>query len=318
VMIIGTGDSGKTTLFKQLRVIYKGFALADIARYRTVLASNTIESMQLLLTTYGDMKSTSLSDDQVLESPSSFNMRSKVVRDVMKSERLDSQVAKAIEYLWTIPEVKAIYNQRETLKLNIPWAAPHYFENATTWINQDIALTTKDIIYAKINTTGISVLDFDVGNIKFELIDVGGNRSERWKWMCCRDTLDVIVFVVALDGYNLVLEEDGKTNRMIESIRLFHDLSTHAQFSGHPWVLLLNKKDLFEKKLPKVPLNTIFDDIDKYDGCDADMALLHIQSKFEENFGGEPSKLFCFSCCALNTESCEDIFTSMKENLFEK
>lgn len=46
--------------------------------------------------------------------------------------------------------------------------------------------------------------------LRMNLIDVGGQRSERKRWLHCFSSVDAVVFVVALSEYNLTLEEDNR------------------------------------------------------------------------------------------------------------
>ncbi len=41
------------------------------------------------------------------------------------------------------------------------------------------------------------------------MIDVGGQRSERRKWLQCFNEVNSVIFIVALSDYNLVLREDN-------------------------------------------------------------------------------------------------------------
>lgn len=52
------------------------------------------------------------------------------------------------------------------------------------------------------------------------MFDVGGQRSERKKWIHCFEGVTAIIFCVALSGYDLVLAEDEEMNRMIESMKV--------------------------------------------------------------------------------------------------
>ena len=45
------------------------------------------------------------------------------------------------------------------------------------------------------------------------VVDVGGQRSERRKWIQCFDDVRAVLFVCALSGYDMTLFEDGKTVR---------------------------------------------------------------------------------------------------------
>ena len=46
------------------------------------------------------------------------------------------------------------------------------------------------------------------------MFDVGGQRSQRKKWIHCFDDVDCVLFVVALSEYDQVLSEDSSVNRM--------------------------------------------------------------------------------------------------------
>ena len=49
----------------------------------------------------------------------------------------------------------------------------------------------------------------------FRMFDVGGQRSERKKWIHCFEGVTAIIFCVALSGYDLVLAEDEEMNRLV-------------------------------------------------------------------------------------------------------
>ncbi len=91
-------------------------------------------------------------------------------------------------------------------------------------------------------------------SLAFRMIDVGGQRSERRKWIHCFENVDAILFVVAISEYNQVLVEDGRTNRMDESLKLFESIVNNAFFVRTSFILFLNKVDLFDKKLSVFPL----------------------------------------------------------------
>ena len=54
---------------------------------------------------------------------------------------------------------------------------------------------------------------------------------------------------------------------MHESMKLFDSICNNKWFTETSIILFLNKKDLFEKKIPKSPLNLCFPDYEGTHDC---------------------------------------------------
>ena len=50
----------------------------------------------------------------------------------------------------------------------------------------------------------------------FNIVDIGGARSERLKRATCYDSVTAVIFVASLSCYDKVMFEDLKSNRMTE------------------------------------------------------------------------------------------------------
>ena len=85
--------------------------------------------------------------------------------------------------------------------------------------------------------------------MNFRLFDVGGQRSERKKWIHCFDEVKAIIFVTSLSDFDLMLCEDRTINRMSESMRLFASICNNRWFQETCMILFLNKIDVFEAKI---------------------------------------------------------------------
>ena len=120
--------------------------------------------------------------------------------------------------------------------------------------------SVKDVLMSRTKTTGVTELDFNMGPSKIKLVDVGGQRNERKKWMHCFQDVTAVIFVVALSEYDLKLYEDNTTNRMFESLRLFKEICNSRWFTNTAIILFFNKSDLFEAKLQKSDLSVCFPD----------------------------------------------------------
>ncbi|KAJ3344133.1 Guanine nucleotide-binding protein G(t) subunit alpha-2, partial [Kappamyces sp. JEL0680] len=77
-------------------------------------------------------------------------------------------------------------------------------------------------------------------------------------WFAHFDNVHTILFVTALSSYDQVLVEDPTVNRLIDSIVLFEQITSHPLLTKKSFILFLNKRDLFEKKIRKIHLDKFF------------------------------------------------------------
>jgi guanine nucleotide-binding protein subunit alpha, other len=66
----------------------------------------------------------------------------------------------------------------------------------------------QDMLHARLRTTGITETLFEMKDVNFRMMDVGGQRSERKKWIHCFEGVQCLLFMVALSGYDQCLVED--------------------------------------------------------------------------------------------------------------
>ena len=129
------------------------------------------------------------------------------------------------------------------------------------------------------------LLSFSEGPlIDIKLIDVGGQRGERERWIrVFSESLTAVIFLTAISEFDQVLDEDDTTSRLIESIRLFTSIIKNKKYLGKTEIILfLNKKDVFIEKFGRGDFKKY---VKKYTGPDdeADKAIEHIKTNiFEE------------------------------------
>lgn len=119
-------------------------------------------------------------------------------------------------------------------------------ENAERILKDGFMPTDEDMILVALRTTGISQSSFDVDKLSFAVLDVGGARGERRKWMHCFDDVQAVVFAAGLPEYRQVLAVDPGASRGAESLALWRELSAARFLAAVPMVLMLTKRDLFE------------------------------------------------------------------------
>ena len=88
--------------------------------------------------------------------------------------------------------------------------------------------TDEDILNVRIRTTGVIQYDYRVQtetkpNLEriLTIVDVGGQRCERKKWISCFDSVKSVIFVAALNHYASVLFEQQGVNSMHEALQLY-------------------------------------------------------------------------------------------------
>jgi len=272
VLLLGAGESGKSTVVKQLKVIHKvPIDEQEIQNYRITIHNNTITSMQVFI-------EASEKFDQQFEDEEKQFVKSVKEFNFEDNKFITPEVGEAISKLWKTKVIQNAFSRRaEFWNLD---AAPYYFEHVVRFCQEPFNPTEEDCIMARVRTTGIVVTEFDEGPVHFSVVDVAGQRSERKKWIHCFDDVKCLVFVVSLAGYNQVMFEDATHNRMHEALNLFQQISNNPFFASTPIFLFLNKKDLFESMIKDADLRKCFPEYTG--GADIKVAMDFIQSEFEK------------------------------------
>lgn len=189
------------------------------------------------------------------------------------------------------------------------------FDNIDRIAEADYKPTVDDVLVTRVRTTGVSETEFTINETKFRLVDVGGQRNERRKWIHCFEDVTAVIFVIALSEYNQTLYEDDSTNRMDESLRLFKEICNNKFFVNTPMIVFLNKSDLFREKLKKFPLSDKYPDYKG--GDDFDKAVQFITTMFEAQSTVPGKSLYFHTTCATDTNSVQAVFNAVKDTIFK-
>jgi len=94
-----------------------------------------------------------------------------------------------------------------------------------------------------------------------ELTDVGGQRSERKKWLHLDTSkIDAVLYIMAVSEYDMMLYEDRKVKRYDEAYDLFVDVLEKGFMQGKTCLIFFNKYDLFLEKLKTLPVTNFCPD----------------------------------------------------------
>jgi guanine nucleotide-binding protein G(i) subunit alpha len=137
-----------------------------------------------------------------------------------------------------------------------------YFDSIGRIAQPDYLPSDQDVLRSRVKTTGITETTFIIGDLTYRMFDVGGQRSERKKWIHCFENVTTILFLVAISEYDQLLFEDETVNRMQEALTLFDSICNSRWFVKTSIILFLNKIDRFREKLPVSPMKNYFPDYD--------------------------------------------------------
>ncbi|CAF1519787.1 unnamed protein product, partial [Adineta steineri] len=242
-LLFGAEGSGKSTLMKQMRIIYgTGYSEEDKSSFVKFVYQNIFMAMQSMIRAMDTLKIQYR--DKNNEQKYAPLVRSV---DYTTVTILEPQYVEAIKSLWSDPGIKECYDRRREYQLID--SAKYYLDSIDRIAAPDYLSTDQDILCARILINGITEYSFDFENITFRIIKNGARRSEHRKWIRYFDNAFAIIFLAALDEYDHVLVDSDNENQMEESIALFRTIVTNRGYRNFPVILILNKKDLLEEKI---------------------------------------------------------------------
>lgn len=224
-------------------------------------------------------------------------------------------VSEGIKQLWDNElGIKQCFTRSNEFQLE--GSAAYYFENIENFSNPNYICSNEDILKGRIKTTGITETNFNIGPSKFKVLDAGGQRSERRKWIHCFQDITTVLFVLAVSEYDQMLFEDERVNRMHEAIMLFDSLCNSKWFQNVPFILFLNKVDLFEQKIRLSPIKKFFPD---YQGKsdDVNQGLKYFEDIFLSlNRSNKP--IYVHRTCATDTQSMKFVLTATTDMIIQQ
>jgi GTPase SAR1 family protein len=312
LLLLGPGESGKSTIFKQMKVLQaqqhgdKVWTNEELINYKFIIFSNVITQMK-----------------QIIQAAEQLNIPIEADHAAMATEVLslpvtgdvwDERIGKLMLTLWNDKGIKTAFEARDKhYQLND--TAAYFFSNVDRYMAKDYVPSLSDVLRARVRTTGIDEALFKIEDFSFRLVDVGGQRSERRKWIHCFDSVTAVIFCVALSEYDQTLREDMTQNRMKESLMLFDEVCNSVYFRKTPVILFLNKDDLFKEKIKKIDLNVCFSNYTG--GCDYKNAIGYIKARFLET-NHSPHVIYPHLTCAIDSDNVRFVFKVVKETIIQK
>lgn len=309
LLLLGTGESGKSTFIKQMKIIHgSGYSDDEKRGFTKLVYQNIFMAMHSMVRAMDTLKIT------YHDSPNEEYGKSIKQIDYEKVVTFESPYVEMVRSLWNDSGIQECYDRRREYQLTD--STKYYLDNLDVIAEPTYLPSLQDILRVRVPTTGIIEYPFDLDSIIFRMVDVGGQRSERRKWIHCFENVTSIMFLNALSEYDQVLVESDSENRMEESKALFRTIITYPWFHNSSVILFLNKNDLLEEKILYSHLVDYFPEFDG-EQKKAQAAREFILKMFVD-LNPDPDKIiYSHFTCATDTENIRFVFAAVKDTILQ-
>lgn len=335
ILLLGTGESGKSTIFKQLRIIYGEPPSADDYKvYAEVVKSNIAILMKKmcqlikLLDEENNLNETErIAYEQLCSHFLNLVKRGKEWTDnpMALAQKLAGHEAmlavklkEDIKTLYRSVVLGKIWPKRSLV--NAVDGHKMFLKDIDIISKPDYLPTNEHILHARVRTTRAVKQKYVIDKRTFEIFDVGGQKSERNKWYSLFDDVNSVIFVSALSEYDQMLTESSKQNRMVDAIDIYKSICNNPYFVTAPIMLFLNKKDIFADKIQHSSISDVKDFSDYEGGSNYDQGIEYFVRKFRDCFIDPieaEKRFFVHITCATDTDHMTNVLNLCRHIILE-
>ncbi|XP_041589224.1 guanine nucleotide-binding protein subunit alpha-14 [Vulpes lagopus] len=279
LLLLGTGESGKSTFIKQMRIIHgSGYSDEDRKGFTKLVYQNIFTAMQAMIRAMDTLRIQYVCEQN--------KENAQLIREVEvdKVVALSGEQVEAIKQLWRDPGMQECYDRRREYQLSD--SAKYYLTDIDRIAMPSFVPTQQDVLRVRVPTTGIIEYPFDLENIIFRINDVS------------REIQRII------------------QNRMEESKALFKTIITYPWFLNSSVILFLNKKDLLEEKIMYSHLISYFPE---YTGPKQDVKAARdfILKLYQDQNPDKEKVIYSHFTCATDTENIRFVFAAVKDTILQ-
>jgi guanine nucleotide-binding protein G(i) subunit alpha len=321
ILLLGTGESGKSTIQKQFcrRFEPDGIPEITLKHFSETIVSNVIDALGIACyrmnktgIKYTSGEIADIADHMIALSKSDISLKVNIM------DRYDEELYNKICTLWKDPVIQKVVRE-QVLVTHVSDSILYFLENLGQ-IRPPFELPTNtQIIHACKKTTGIVQTTISLENIKFIIIDTGGQRNERRKWKSMYTKADMVIFVVALSDYDQQLYEDSSINRLQDALDAFKNVVNIPELRDCPFFLIFNKVNSFKYRIEELmhDLHLCFPEYNQ--GRDYKAAMKFIENQFTQLFSqrGGSQNIFIEYVNAINNDELDPVLDKIKNIALE-
>ncbi|XP_043195533.1 guanine nucleotide-binding protein subunit alpha homolog [Amphibalanus amphitrite] len=314
LLLLGAGESGKSTFLKQMRIIHGyGFDTESLQEYKRIIYQNVVRGVRVLVDARDKLGIPWGSEDNA---PLGAHVM-KFETGGMLDTRLFLDYLPILRELWADRGIRTAFSRRREYQLAD--SVKYFLDNLDRVGVKEYVPSNQDILLARKATKGTFEFTIPINNVPFMFVDVGGQRSQRQKWLTCFENVTSILFLVSSCEFDQVLMEDRRTNRLVEARNVFDTIVNSRIFRETSVILFLNKTDLLKEKVQR---------------ADTDLAayfpefrgnshkLEDVQHFLVEMFTAARREhklpLFHHFTCAIDTENIKVVFNGVRDTILQR
>lgn len=179
LLLLGAGESGKSTIFKQMKIIHEdGFNEEERRLFKDVIYGNILSSIRVLINAANTMN-IPFKNEEAKKMAESLMKIPETQIVLSASSILTPELGKNIKTIWEDEAIQKAFDRRSEYQLTD--SADYYLDAIERIAQKDYIPTEQDVLRSRVKTVGIVEADFMVEGYKFKMVDVGGQRNERRK-----------------------------------------------------------------------------------------------------------------------------------------
>lgn len=180
LLLLGAGESGKSTIVKQMRILHvNGFNPEEKKQKILDIRKNVKDAIVTIISAM----STIIPPVPLANPENQF--RSDYIKSIapITDFEYSQEFFDHVKKLWDDEGVKACFERSNEYQLID--CAQYFLERIDSVSLVDYTPTDQDLLRCRVLTSGIFETRFQVDKVNFHMFDVGGQRDERRKWIQC-------------------------------------------------------------------------------------------------------------------------------------
>jgi hypothetical protein len=165
ILLLGAGESGKSTVVKQMKIIHgDGYSESELRSFKSVIYGNLAASMRVVLNAMEKLG--------IPYANQASQEHARVILSLSNSlssyETFPPEVTTAFIRLWRDAGVQECFSRAYDYQLND--SAPYYFENMDRLLREDYVPDEQDVLRSRVQTTGIIETSFRVKQLTYRSV----------------------------------------------------------------------------------------------------------------------------------------------------